>query len=414
MASKTDTTPSSGTPREAMLHKRWKAIMAESEIESKGLLHEYGEPTIGISTIGDDKADVSIIIPCYNVGRYLDQAMRSVLANDRYAIEVIAVNDGSTDDTKAILEDIARMDGRVHVIDKENGGYGSAVNAGLDAARGTYVAIMEPDDWVEPHMYDDLADYAAVASHTNGVLPAIVKSSYWRVVNAGTEHEMRLHCSYYKHLPVDEGEMFLLEDAPELVGHHPSIWSALYLREFLNGHHIRMMEEPGAGWVDNPWLYETMCQADSIIYTDRAWYCYREDLPEASSSGDVVALSLRRWHDMMDIIDRLGVTDKGILSSLHVIGFRFLQNAIHNGGWEDDGVMDGINRMFRRMDLSLVPTLSSVPAALRRMAFGANCMESPEMSDDDYHGVLVREFGKTLQADGIGGAVFKVRRTLGI
>lgn len=395
------------TPREL-----WDIRMREAGLDGHGLLHEYGQPTIGWGR-PDDPLDVSVIIPTYNMERFLRPAIESVLKSGEYAdMEVICVNDGSTDGSLDIMRALAEEDSRIVVIDKENSGYGASVNRGLDVARGAYVTIMEPDDWVDPGMYDELFRIATDTEEVTGDLPDIVKSSYWRILGSGTGHERRIHCSYYDRLP-DSDVPFRIQDEPHLVMHHPSIWSALYRKAFLDEHGIRMMEAPGAGWVDNPWLYETMCQADSIMYTNRAWYCYREDLAGSSSRGDVMLLSIERWNNMMDILDRIGVADSGVRASLHVIGFRYIQDIIGRNGLSIPEVKDGVDGMLRRMDLSVVANLENMSPGLRGRAFEVQGRSVPELPKAPYRMMLVREFGKTIQTDGIGTAVDKVRMKFG-
>ena len=103
--------------------------------------------------------DVTVVIPCYNTEAYLDEALTSAEQNDCVALEILVLNDGSTDGSLEIMRAHEAADPRVRVIDKQNQGYGASVNRGIDEARGTYVAILEPDDWVEPHMYDDLFEF---------------------------------------------------------------------------------------------------------------------------------------------------------------------------------------------------------------------------------------------------------------
>ena len=146
---------------------------------------ETGESRGVVSNI-----DVTVVVPCYNTEKFLDQALSSIEQNDRCSLEVIVVNDGSTDGSLAIMRSHEATDDRVRVIDKPNGGYGSAVNRGFSEARGTYLAILEPDDWAEPHMYDDLIDYARTFSLTLGDdAPDIVKSPYWRIWMPTTPQE---------------------------------------------------------------------------------------------------------------------------------------------------------------------------------------------------------------------------------
>lgn len=93
---------------------------------------------------------VSIIMPMYNAGRFVREAIESVQAQDYENWELLVINDGSTDDGPAIVADMARGDHRVKLINKENGGIASARNAGLEAAKGQYIAFLDSDDkWLE-------------------------------------------------------------------------------------------------------------------------------------------------------------------------------------------------------------------------------------------------------------------------
>ena len=102
----------------------------------------------------DSQALVSVIVPIYNVEKYLDQCLDSIEAQTHRNIEVLCINDGSTDGSRAIMAAHAKKDPRVRVIDKENGGYGQGCNRGLSLAKGEWVSIIEPDDWIDPTMYE--------------------------------------------------------------------------------------------------------------------------------------------------------------------------------------------------------------------------------------------------------------------
>lgn len=82
---------------------------------------------------------VSIIVPVYNVECYLEQCLESALAQTMREIEIICINDGSTDGSLPILKRIAHRDSRVRIVDKPNSGYGKAMNIGIDLARGKYL-----------------------------------------------------------------------------------------------------------------------------------------------------------------------------------------------------------------------------------------------------------------------------------
>ena len=99
---------------------------------------------------------VTIIVPVYNAGKYLKECLDSLVSQTYASLEIICVNDGSTDRSSEILKEYAEKDGRIKAFDKENGGYGSAVNFGLEKAKGDYIAIVEPDDFLDATMYEKL------------------------------------------------------------------------------------------------------------------------------------------------------------------------------------------------------------------------------------------------------------------
>lgn len=101
-----------------------------------------------------DRTKISVIVPVYNVEKYLARCVDSILAQSYKNLEVILVNDGSRDASGAICDAYGAKDSRVRVIHKENGGLSSARNAGLDCAKGEYVGFVDSDDWIEEHAYE--------------------------------------------------------------------------------------------------------------------------------------------------------------------------------------------------------------------------------------------------------------------
>lgn len=93
---------------------------------------------------------VSIVLPCYNVAKYLDKNINSLLNQTYKNLQLIFVNDGSKDDTLTILNKYASLDERIIVVDKPNGGVSTARNAGLERAEGEYITFCDPDDYVSP------------------------------------------------------------------------------------------------------------------------------------------------------------------------------------------------------------------------------------------------------------------------
>ena len=91
---------------------------------------------------------VSIIIPVYNVERYLKQCIESAINQTMRDIEIICINDGSTDGSPEIMKEMAKKDHRIRLIDKPNSGYGSTMNLGIDLAKGKYIIFLESDDFL--------------------------------------------------------------------------------------------------------------------------------------------------------------------------------------------------------------------------------------------------------------------------
>lgn len=99
---------------------------------------------------------VSVVIPIYNMEKYLERSIQSLLKQSLQDIEIILVNDGSSDSSLEICKRYESIDKRVKVINKSNAGVSSARNAGLDIATGDYIGFIDPDDWVEIDMYEGL------------------------------------------------------------------------------------------------------------------------------------------------------------------------------------------------------------------------------------------------------------------
>ncbi len=333
----------------------------------------------------------SVILPVYNVEGTLERALESVCAQTLEDIEIIAVNDGSTDASPEILARAAERDERIRIVTQENAGYGAACNRGLSEAQGEWIAIVEPDDWVEPHMLQALCkaaeefEDAAPASEeraeraSQGASPAetpnrfrvdVVKAAYFEehpTFSAFCPYKGRVKTAHQPFTIADEG-------ADRLLRHHPAIWSAIYRREFLEENDIRFVEAPGAGWTDNPFLYDTLLRAQTIVYRDEAFYHYRIETPEHAAAffGKTAAVPLTRFLEMDDRLRALlPVAPKGVRGGHTKRGVNYLCLAAENGGLDDEKaaelaaqVIDRLNadEVFAEPELS--PTRKRIFATL--------------------------------------------------
>ena len=294
---------------------------------------------------------ISVIVPIYNAGEYLDQALSSIEGQNYKNLEIICLNDGSTDDSLETIKEHAASDSRIVVIDKGNEGYGATCNRGIDAARGEWISVIEPDDWIEPGMYADMMEHA---KHFPGTAD-IIKTPYWRIENADTPRQRKLHCSYARRMKRVK-QPFRIENAPCLIRHHPSIWSAIYRKGFLDANDIRFRPIPGAGWADNPFLIDTLCRAKSILYVDNAYYCYRADNDEQEREfhRKNPSIPIQRWLEMTDILDTLAISDPELLTAHYERGFMYIGGVLESHSPDEHGIRNMIKSVFERMQPDLV------------------------------------------------------------
>jgi len=202
---------------------------------------------------------LSIVIPVYNVENFVGKCLNSVLYPERDDYEIIAVNDGSTDSSPAILEDYHnRYPELIRIVNKENGGLGSARNAGIEVAEGEYLAFLDSDDWFSENAVPEmlklcirnnfdicLFDFCAVNE----------KGSIIETVKGGNQNGM-----------------FSLKSNPDLLLCRMNAWNKLYRRTLFTDHLIRY---PDRAWYEDvfttPKLYN---EAETISYEPSTWYNY--------------------------------------------------------------------------------------------------------------------------------------------
>ena len=308
---------------------------------------------------------ISIIIPIYNTEKYLEQCLESIASQSLKDFEAICIDDGSTDGSPKIMDAFAATDARFKVIHKQNTGYGAAVNTGISHTSGTYIGVVEPDDYIELNMYKTLYE----ASESND-FPDIVKGAYWRVLNDDSPQQEIKPANYFHRIKT-VGRPFKLEDDAEFLYHHPSIWTAIYKRSFLDKSEIRMPEIPGAGWADNPWMMETLLEANSIVYVDECLYFYRETIPGSSSLVKDPAIIYNRWLDMDAIIKPHSPVSPNILVGNYTRGGAYFKELRDRFNTNDSKTRQSIRLMANRIDSDIVSTSSSIRPEYKKAFFQA-------------------------------------------
>lgn len=211
-------------------------------------------------------AKISVIVPVYNVEKYLTECIESICSQSLEDLEIICVNDGSTDNSLDILNDFAKQDKRIIVINKANSGYGHTMNMGLNAATGEYIGIIESDDFADKNMFEDLYK---LAKDNDADIAKGDWFNYWSK-NKFARKNNRISSAKAFQLTNSKKDKSLLRI-------NPSVWSAVYKREFLNKYNIRFLETPGASYQDLAFSFKVFALAERVILTDKAYLYYRQD-----------------------------------------------------------------------------------------------------------------------------------------
>lgn len=228
--------------------------MGEKTVE---ILERYRPPKINQE---EQTELLSVIITAYNIDAYIERGVRSVCNQTYQNLEIIVVDDGSTDTTGRILDELAEKDARIRVIHEENGGPARARNTGIAESRGNYIGFVDGDDWIDPDMYEKLfsalrdkqADIA-VCRYRQVARTSTIDESLDRAVLFERQEALAAY--------VEEREEFVIQNAA---------WNKLYRRELL--------PEPafpeGCWYEDIMFATEALARAGRCIYLDIALYNY--------------------------------------------------------------------------------------------------------------------------------------------
>lgn len=253
-----------------------------------------------------DKKDVkvSVIVPVYNVEKYLVQCIDSIVGQTLRDIEVLCIDDGSLDGSLGILRKYEGKDFRIQVYTKPNSGYGHTINYGLRRCTGKYIVIVESDDFIDEGgikaLYmcaeENKADY--------------VRSNYYRFRDKKDQLSMSLDQYPYQ-------KVLSAHEVPELFYAIPvSPWASIYRRSFLEENKIRMNETPGASFQDNSWQYAVILRAERIVLLQEAFYHYRTDNMNSSMHSPQKAFCVIDEKNYMEqMIAEYQVSDKRSLTA---------------------------------------------------------------------------------------------------
>lgn len=216
---------------------------------------------------------ISILMPCYNAGKYLYRSVGSIQASTIQDFEILCLDDGSTDDTYKILQELSDKDNRIKVIRRPEKGYAVTMNELLDRAQGEYVLNVDPDDWIEPTMLETMLAY--MSDDTD-----FVKCGFVFELKDGTQKY------YYTLQPAEFCPRKLpAKSKMEFYVSQIAIWTCLIRRSFIEKHHIRLNETEGAAYQDTAFIFYINTLAEKIRLIPDTLYHYNKTNANASTAS---------------------------------------------------------------------------------------------------------------------------------
>lgn len=274
---------------------------------------------------------LSVIVPVYNVEKYLPQCLDSIIAQTFSDTEIIIVDDGSTERSPTICDAYAAKDNRISVIHKPNAGLGAAYNTGINAANGKYIGFVESDDFIASNMFEKLLDIAV-----KNDLDVARCNFFEHYKNKNIPHNENLINN------IETDKVFRARDNFGVFQQMPSLWVNLYKKDFLNKNNIRFLETPGASYQDASFVFKVYAVAERFMLIEDNLLYYRRDNENASvkSKNKVFCVC-----DEFAEIERF-IREKGLYEEL-----KFIKNRVkyHTYMWN-----------LNRIDVSFKPEFLNV------------------------------------------------------
>lgn len=210
---------------------------------------------------------LSVVVPAYNASAFMHRCVDSLLTQD-HGVEILIVNDGSMDSTDEVADSYAsRFPGRVRAIHKPNGGHGSAINAGLSAARGRYFKVVDADDWVEPEAFAELIRTLSGFESGGTCVDMVLSNFVYEKDGRQRRHAVR----YRRALP--RGRVFGWGEVPRLrKTQYFLMHSIVYRTKLLRDIGLELPEH--TFYVDNIFAYMPLPSVETMYYLDVDLYRY--------------------------------------------------------------------------------------------------------------------------------------------
>ena len=219
-----------------------------------------------------EKPLITVIVPVFNVELYLDKCIESIINQTYQNLEILLIDDGSTDRSSIICDHWANIDSRIRVIHKNNAGLSSARNCGLDFCHGDYIAFLDSDDWLHKDCY---LNVLSVALDNNSDITCY---DIFECYNSGKR--------VVNHLPLNvQGSVPALGILDKLFNVWPLVWAKLYKTSWLKKHNIRFIN--GTLYEDNPFVFACWIRNPRVSFVYSPLHYYRMERPgQITSTGN--------------------------------------------------------------------------------------------------------------------------------
>lgn len=210
----------------------------------------------------ENKPLLSVVVPVYNVEKYVERAVNSICTQTLTDMEIILVDDGSKDQSGKLCDEFAKKDSRIRVIHKENGGLSSARNAGIELASGKYIAFVDSDDWIDPEMYAVLTGLLEKNQADLAICSYKEVSEGENPTPAKGEGEITLWQEQEAlQVFIEENEAYNIQNAA---------WNKVYKRRLMG--ELRFPE--GKLFEDIAYTTKLIARSQKTVYTNQPFYNY--------------------------------------------------------------------------------------------------------------------------------------------
>lgn len=255
---------------------------------------------------GSKYPKMSVIIPIYNQEKYLEKALLSCKNQTLSDVEIICINDGSTDNSLKILTDCAKKDKRIKIIDQQNQGTGCARNNGLKIAKGEYITFLDPDDYIETNAFEELYERAKSQNLDMLVFNFKKLNEQGDVVT-----NYNLGDKFFNTHGVNNGKPFNWQDIKSDVftATYPAAWNKIYKNDFVRNSKLHFLNSTLGE--DNVFVYGAILNAKRMGYCDKYYYNYVMHKNSAiNTRSDKNFCIFRAIDSVKKMVQNLGLTNE--------------------------------------------------------------------------------------------------------